>query len=108
MTFNALLALTSMVINPGYYSNAEHKCHQQIQWLHATSSQYLSRVDEELHGSYLQKSLQAHLTSHLANPVKLDVEKKKTVGFQNLLSRDIEWALEFSRLIEKYMKVNLQ
>ena|SRR5438445_7640347 len=108
MTLNSLLALTSMVINPAYYSHPEHKFHQQCQWLHAASMQYLSRVEEELIGTYLQQSLQAHLTSRLANPVKLHVENKRIVGFENLLNQNLEWALEFARLVEKYLKANSQ
>ena len=108
MSLNPLLALSSMVINPVYYSHPEHKYHQQFQWLQSASLQYLSRVEEELTGNHLQKSLQAHVTTRLTNQATLQVDNKKIVGFHYLLDQSIEWALEFGRLIEKYLKVNSQ
>jgi len=97
-----------MVINPAYYSHREHKYYQQVQWLHSACLQYLSRVEEELTGTHLQKSLQTHVTTRLTNSSKLQVDNQKFVGFHNLLDHNIQWALEFARLVEKYLKVNSQ
>jgi len=90
MSLNPLLGLSSMVINPVYYSHPEHKYYQQFQWLQSASLQYLSWVEEELTGNHLQKLLQAHVTTHLTNQAKLQVDKKKIVGFHNLLDHSIE------------------
>jgi len=97
-----------MVINPAYYTHPQHGSRQQSQRLQGASQHYLARVDHEITGAFLQAPLEPHTGSRDGNKIQLQIQKEKFVGFRYPLQNDIEWALEFSRIVEKGLGVNSQ
>ena len=108
INFNSLLALTSMVINPAYYTHSSHVSHQKSLRLQATSQHYLSRVDHEVMEGFVQPSLGAHRIWLLKIDPKVLVDERTFTNFQYPIEHDMEWALEFARLVEKFLGRNSQ
>jgi len=109
LELNPLLALCSMVINPAYYTHSQHKTRLQSRVLQAACWRYLCILDAEISATALQSSIGQHRTTlgHQTGLSLLDDNQK----FPNLsypLQDDVEYALEFARLIEKNIGKNSQ
>jgi hypothetical protein len=97
-----------MVINPAYYTHASNSSRQHSLSVHAASQQYLFRVDHCIDENFMQPSLGPHQIWLSERNQMVQVDRRSVDNFEYPLKNDVEWALEFARLVEKFLRRNSQ